>query len=93
MTGPYRTRNEVSRSPEVRAIRAAYEQDHRDGVIIQGCLDLLTGACQQAGVELAAFDHRILHLAASAGTHESAVIADLIRRAYEAGRAVAGGES
>jgi hypothetical protein len=52
---------------------------------------LLEGACQAAGVQLGAYDHRILIWLTAWEPATCAVIAGLITRAHAAGQDTAGG--
>jgi len=55
------------------------------GVWTDGCHRLLEDTCRAAGVQLGAYDHRILLWLAEWEPSTCAVVAGLIRRAHEAG--------
>ena len=50
-----------------------------------GCHQLLEDTCRAAGVQLGAYDYRILYWLAEWEPSTVAVVASLIRRAHEAG--------
>jgi hypothetical protein len=70
--------------PAVRAIYAAMRADTAGGAMTRGGRDLITAACQAAGVELGAYDTRIVEWVAGFEAETSAVIAGLIERAAAA---------
>lgn len=81
ITGPFEHEQEARDHQAVRAVRYAHSaplaalRNHR----------ILEDACTQAGVELGAYDHRILIWLAQYEPATCAVIAGLIRRAHSAG--------
>jgi hypothetical protein len=85
MTGPFETREQAASHPAVRAIYAAMRADTAGGAMTRGGRDLITAACRAAGVELGAYDARIVEWAAGFEPETSAVIAGLITRAAAAG--------
>jgi hypothetical protein len=87
MTGPFQTEREALDLPAVRAIYDAMRASHRRGVMREPSRQLLGEACAAAGVEVGAYDDRILVWLAGFRPQECAVIAGLITRAHEAGRA------
>jgi hypothetical protein len=79
--GPFETEQEARELPAVRAIYNAMHVSTRPGVMATGGHKLLDEACTAAGVELGAYDHRILLWLAGFEPHSCAVIAGLITRA------------
>jgi hypothetical protein len=78
-TGPYETEAQAR-----EAVRAIYEAAHatsRRGVMAEGNHKLLEDACRVAGVQLGAYDHRILTWLAGWEPQTCAVVAGLISRA------------
>jgi hypothetical protein len=55
MTEPYETERQARDS-----VRHIYDSPPGTGAWRDGCLRLLEGACQAAGVQLGAYDYRIL---------------------------------
>jgi hypothetical protein len=87
MTGPFETDQQVRELPAVKAIYDAMYTSHRRGVMGELGHRLLGEACQAAGVEVGAYDDRILVWLAGFEPETCAVVAGLITRAHEAGRA------
>jgi hypothetical protein len=85
VNGPYETEREVRELPAVRAIYDAMHASHRRGVMGERGYRLLDEACRAAGVEVGAYDHRILVWLAGFEPETCAVFAGLIRRAHAAG--------
>jgi hypothetical protein len=82
--GPFETADQA-RTPAVLAVYAAFDADPGAGKMAPHNLAMLTAACQAAGVELGAYDARILAWMGSWEPQTCAVIAGIIRRAYLAG--------
>jgi hypothetical protein len=87
VNGPFETEREARELPAVRAIYDAMHASHRRGVMGERGYRLLDEACRAAGVEVGAYDHRILVWLAGFEPETCAVIAGLIRRAHAAGPA------
>jgi hypothetical protein len=79
--GPFETRDQVRRLPAVQAVYEAFRADPGAGKMAPHNEAMLTGACQSAGVELGAFDHRIVAWLAAWEPETCAVVAGLIARA------------
>ena len=84
--GPFESGADVSRTPAVQAVFAAFDADPGVGKMQPMNQQMLDKACTAAGVELGAYDQQILAWLASWGPHECKVIADIITRAYQAGQ-------
>jgi len=87
--GPFQTEQEASRTEAVRAVYAAFDADPGPGKMAPHNVAMLTGACEEAEVVLGAFDARQLEWLGTWEPHTCVVIAGLIIRAHEAGRAAA----
>ena len=83
--GPFETDDQARMLPEVRAIHEAFRAGTGDLSGERMMLD----ACEAAGIRLGAYDARILHWVAGFEVQDCAVIAGIIRRAHEAGKAAA----
>jgi hypothetical protein len=81
VTGPFETAREASELPAVRATYDAAHASNRRGVIGERNLAMLLDAVADAGVELGAYDARILRWLAGWEPQTCAVIAGLITRA------------
>lgn len=81
--GPFETEDEARAVPAVRAIYEAY----RAGRGLLDCAPLVRSGCEAAGVALGAYDERIVAWLGNWEPATCAVIAGLIRRAHEAGKA------
>jgi ferredoxin len=81
VTGPYETEHEARTSPEVRAVWASWYANPGAGKMEPHNLAMLTAACSAAGVELGAYDLRILGWLAGWEAQTCAVIAGIIKRA------------
>lgn len=79
--GPYDTEQQARTSPEVRAIWQAVAEDSRRGVIAEGNAAMLGRALDAAGVQLGAYDRRIVSWLGIWEPQVCAVIAGLISRA------------
>jgi hypothetical protein len=81
MTGPFQTEAEVSALPAVRAVYAAFDRNPVVGGMQPHNYQMLAAALAVAGVELGAYDDRILRWLAGWEPATCAVIAGLISRA------------
>ena len=77
MSGPYETERQAA-----GAARHIYDSPPGTGAWGDGCHRLLEGACAAAGVQLGAYDHRILVWVTTWEPATCAVIAGLITRAH-----------
>ena len=87
MTGPFETEQQARQLPAVQAVYAAFRADPGVGKMTPQTHEMLLSACAAAGVELGAYDRHILAWLAGWEPQTVAVIAGLISRAHEAGRA------
>ena len=85
-TGPFEAEAQARESPAVQEIRRAFRADPGIGKMAPLNLALLVDACTMAGVELGAFDRRVLAWLSNWDPESSMVIAGLVTRAHEAGR-------
>jgi hypothetical protein len=89
--GPYETEQQVRELPAVRAIYDAMHASHRPPHLCpigdERNHRLLCEALSAAGVELGAYDHRIISWLAGWEPQAVAVVCGLISRAAAAGRA------
>jgi hypothetical protein len=76
-SGPYETERQAA-----AAVRHIYDSPPGTGAWGDGCHRLLEGACAAAGVQLSAYDHRILVWLTGWEPTTCAVIAGLITRAH-----------
>ena len=81
--GPFETERQAADLP---AVRAAYDSITGPGTGDAACLAILQDALTAAGVELGAYDRRIVNWLARWEAETCAVIAGLITRAHAAGR-------
>lgn len=90
--GPYESRREVASLPSVGAV---YDAMHAGppGTGQRECWKLLRDACEQAGVILGTYDARIVAWLAGWEPEACAVVAGLITRAHEAGKAAGAGSA
>jgi len=80
MNGPYET--------ELEAVRAARIWETQGQTMLSASLTMLIEACSAAGVTLGAYEtHTLEWLAGHDQPQRCAVVAGLIERAYEAGKA------
>lgn len=86
--GPFQTEREASGTKAVQAVYAAFDADPGPGKMRPHNVAMLTAACAEAGVALGAFDARQLEWLGTWEPHTCAVIAGLITRAHEAGKAL-----
>jgi hypothetical protein len=84
--GPYQTEAEARQSPAVQEIHAAFRAGPGVGRMAPLIVAVLVDACVMAGVELGAFDRRVLSWLSGWEPETAAVIAGLITRAHAAGR-------
>jgi hypothetical protein len=80
-SGPFHTERDALRTPAVRAVFDAYRPAAPAGHMKTANLAMLTAACQLAGVELGAYDARILAWLAGFEPTTCAVIAGITTRA------------
>jgi hypothetical protein len=80
-SGPYETEDHARETPEVRAVRAAFDADPGPGRMAPHNLRMLLDAVAAAGVQVGAYDVRILEWLAGWEPPTCAVIAGLITRA------------
>jgi hypothetical protein len=85
--GPYQTGAEARQNAAVQEIYAAFRAGPGMGRMAPHTNALLVDACVMAGVELGAFDRRVLAWLSGWEPETAAVIAGLITRSHEAGRA------
>jgi hypothetical protein len=85
--GPFETEAQARQLRAVRAVYDAMHASHRPGAGGQGCRELLAAACDGAGVQLGAYDRRILDWLAGYEPQACAVIAGIKGRP---GRGTAG---
>jgi hypothetical protein len=79
--GPFETDRGAMDHPAVRAIRTAMRESTRRGVGDEMCHRLLDEACSAAGVQLGAYDHRIVQWLAGWEPEVCIVVAGLVARA------------
>lgn len=82
--GPFETEHQAARLPAVRATYDAAHASTRRGVIAERNHRMLCEAITAAGVDLGAFDHRIVQWLAGWEPQTVAVIAGIILRALAA---------
>ena len=87
--GPFESERQASGTEAARAVYVAFDADPGPGKMAPHNLAMLTAACEEAGVELGAFDAGQLRWLSGWEPHVSVVIAGLIVRAHEAGKASA----
>lgn len=81
MSGPYETDRQAAADPAVRAVYEAFAATPGAGKMTPLNERMLTAACEAAGVELGAYDRRIVTWLAGWEPQVCAVIAGLITRA------------
>jgi len=85
MTGPFQTEDQAIADPTVQAIYEAMRRDS-DYRMQDGSIRMLLDACQQAGVDLGAYEGRIIRwIARVAEPQAAAAIAAVITRAGKGG--------
>ena len=87
MTGPFETEREARELPAVQAVYEAFDADPGAGKMRPHTRQMLEAACAAASVELGAYDRRVLAWLAGWEPQVCAVVAGLIGRAHDAGRA------
>jgi len=87
--GPYETEAQARETPAVQAVYEAFDAAPRQGGMDEPNHRLLCEALTAAGVELGAYDHRIVRWLAGWEPETCAVIAGLVSRAHAAGAATA----
>lgn len=90
MTGPFETEQQARELPAVQAVYEAYRADPGVGRMAPHARRMLDETCAAAGVELGAYDRRILLWLSGWEPQTCAVLAGLISRAHDAGVARAG---
>lgn len=90
--GPYETEDDARLIRAVRVVYEAARASDRRGAMDELNHRMLDEACTAAGVELGAYDHRILLWLAVFEPQMCAVFAGLIHRAREAGKQAAAAE-
>ena len=88
--GPFETDRQVRETPAVRSAYLAFEADAGPGKMAPHNERMLTEAISAAGVTLGAYDARIVRWLAMWEPETAAVIAGIITRACEAGKAAGG---
>ncbi len=83
VTGPFETRREAAGLPAVQAIYDAMRATTRRGVMAERGHRLLCEACTAAGVDLGAYDHRVIKWLAGWEPEICAVVAGIISRAAD----------
>ncbi|HUZ38371.1 MAG TPA: hypothetical protein VMV17_18765 [Streptosporangiaceae bacterium] len=86
-TGPFETERQARETPAVQAVYRAFDAAPRQGGMNEPSHKLLCEALTAAGVELGAYDHRIVRWLAGWEPETCAVIAGLVTRAHAAGAA------
>lgn len=85
-SGPFETERQAAGTPAVRAIYDASRASRRRGVMEERSHRLLCEMLTAAGVELGAYDHRIVMWLAGWEPQTCVVIAGVITRAHQAGK-------
>ena len=83
MTGPYETEQQVRQLPTVRAVYDAFDRDPGPGKMAPHNGRLLCEALSAAGVDLGAYDHRIVSWLATWEPQTVAVVAGWVQRAAD----------
>jgi hypothetical protein len=86
--GPFETERQALGTPAVRGVYTAFEAAPGKGRMQPGNLAMLRAACEGVDVELGAYDVRILAWLAGWEPQVCAVVAGLITRARNGGKAV-----
>ena len=86
-TGPYQTEAQARETAAVQEIYAAFRAGPGLGRMAPHTSAKLVDACVMAGVDLGAFDRLVLSWLSGWEPETAAVIAGLISRAHESGRA------
>lgn len=82
--GPYESEDDARMVPAVQAVYEAFDASPGAGRMAPHNLAMLTAACEAAGIEMGAYDRRILAWLSGWEPQTCAVIAGIIRRAHEA---------
>ena len=82
MTGPYETEAQARETPAVQAVYQTFDAAPRQGGMDEPSHRLLCEALTAAGVELGAYDHRIVRWLSQWEPETCAVIAGLVTRAH-----------
>ena len=90
MSGPFETEREARELPAVQAVYRAFDADPGAGKMAPHTRQMLEAACAAAGVDLGAFDRRILTWLSGWEPTTVAVVVGLIARAHESGRGRSG---
>jgi hypothetical protein len=80
VSGPFETEDEARADPRVRAVYAAM-QASTEFRMQDGAARIITSACEQAGVQLGAYEARIVRWVAGFEPQSALVIAALVERA------------
>ncbi len=86
MSGPFETEDQARSLPAVRAVYTAFDLDPGAGKMAPHNYRMLAQAAEAAGVELGAYDDRILHWLAGWEPTTCAVLAGIVGRARPATR-------
>jgi hypothetical protein len=81
VTGPFETERQASRTPAVQAVYTAFREAPGQGRTDAHNARMITQACDVAGVELGAFDRRIVAWLSGFEPTTCAVVAGLVDRA------------
>jgi hypothetical protein len=84
---PLETEQQARELPAVQAVFAAFDADPGVGKMLPHNEAMILGACERAGVELGAYDRRIVAWLGNWEPQTCAVITGLIERAHAAGLA------
>ena len=85
--GPFETEQQARETAAVQEIHAAFRANPGMGKMAPLTLAMLVDACVMSGVELGAFDRRVLAWLSQWEPETAVAIAGLIIRAHDAGRA------
>jgi len=85
--GPFDDEQQARETPAVQAVYAAFDAGPGVGKMRPHNLAMLEEACTAAGVEVSAYDHKILLWLSGWEPETCAVVAGLIRRAHQAAAA------
>ncbi len=84
ISGPYETEREVTQTPQVQAVYAAFDAAPGAGRMRPHNLAMLEDACAAADVAIGAYDSRILGWLSGWEPETCAVVVGLIARAHQA---------
>jgi hypothetical protein len=85
VSGPFETEQQARETEAVQAIYEAFDADPGAGKMAPHTLQMLTGACMAARVDLGAFDRRVLAGLSGWEPETAAVVCGLISRAHRPG--------